>query len=116
MNMWYVCTEARKKRDASGMVGRPTRRTRFWSANAWNKSIFCNPLLVFSEGYGVGHVGVIVFGENVQESPVNGRFRVVEFGNVSMLDPVHQHLAPQHQQEWSHDLSSPVGKHSEAFG
>ena len=62
MNMWYVCTDARKKSDASGMVGRPTRRTRFWSANAWNKSIFCNPLLGFSEGHGVGHVGVIVFG------------------------------------------------------
>ena len=33
-NMWYVCTEARMKRHESGMVGRPTRRVRFWSPKA----------------------------------------------------------------------------------
>ena len=41
------------------------------------------------EGHGVRHVGVIVFGQNVQKSSIDGGFRVIKFGDVSMLDPVH---------------------------
>lgn len=33
-NIWYVCTETRKKRHESGMTGSPRRRVRFWSPNA----------------------------------------------------------------------------------
>ena len=35
-NMWYVWTEARMKRQESGMTGRPRRRVRFGSEKAWS--------------------------------------------------------------------------------
>ena len=34
MNMWYVWTAARTKRQLRGMTGRPRRRVRFWSMKA----------------------------------------------------------------------------------
>ena len=61
------------------------------------------------------YIGVIVFRKDIKESAVNSRFRIVELGNVRVLDPIDQHFAPQHQQKGSDDLFRPVGEHCEAF-
>ncbi len=45
----------------------------------------------------MGYVGVVIFCEDIEESAVDGRFGVVEFGDVCVFEPVDQHLASKHE-------------------
>lgn len=63
-------------------------------------------------------VGVVVFGQNVVKATVNGWFGVVEFRDVAVLEPVHEHFAAKDYQEGNevNKVTSPVREHCEDFG
>jgi hypothetical protein len=51
------------------------------------------------------YIRVIVLAEYVKHSPVDNGLDIVELVDICMLDPVHQHLATDHYQEWRQYLT-----------
>ena len=99
------------KRHESGMTGRPRRRVRFWSANAWKES--CQ-LAMGEVTFEVAYIGVVVFCKYIKKPSVDCGLGVVEFGYVRMLEPIDQHLAPKDEEKRSHDLAGPFGEDGKA--
>ena len=62
------------------------------------------------------YVGVVVFGQDVEEAAIDVRLGVVELGDVSVLEPVDERLGAEDEEEGAHDLAGPVGEHSETVG
>ena len=48
---------------------------------------------------------VVVLGEYIKIPPVESRAVVVELVDVGMLQPIHEHLGAQDNQEWTQNLS-----------
>lgn len=46
------------------------------------------------------YMSVVIFAENIQRAGVKVRFDIVKLGDVGVLDRVHQHLTPYHNQKW----------------
>jgi len=100
------------KREASGITGRPMRLVRFWSVNAYDIVSWSGGM---SRRAGPTYPRVVVFALHVQKALVQHWSGVVELGDVGMFEPVDDHLGSDHDEEWAHDFSRPLGEEGETF-
>ena len=58
-------------------------------------------------------MGVIVFGQDIEEAAIDVGFDVVELGDVGVLEPVDQHLRAKDEEKWSQHLPKPLREDGE---
>ena len=60
------------------------------------------------------YICVVVLRQDVEVALIHGWLDTVELADVCVLDPVHQHLASNNEEEWREDFTRPAGENGEA--